>query len=78
MSLQEIDQDNFDFNDIDNFRPPEEEFPDICCRECKNWSWNAQRNLFLCTYHGFLVRGEDSCDEAEKMTSRKLSNKIFA
>ncbi|MBR1646775.1 MAG: hypothetical protein IJ685_08365 [Selenomonadaceae bacterium] len=63
--MQDIDQDFFDFSNIDNFRPPEEEFPDICCRECKYSSWNVQRNAFQCARYRFLVRGEDSCDEAE-------------
>ena len=63
--MQNTDQDFFDLNDVDNFKPPEEEFPDICCRECKYSSWNAQMNLFQCSCHGFLTPGEDTCDEAE-------------
>ncbi|MBR2518555.1 MAG: hypothetical protein IKE46_02020 [Selenomonadaceae bacterium] len=63
--MQNFDTDFFDFNNTDNFKPPEEEFPDVCCRECKNSSWNAQRNLFQCSCHEILVVGEDSCDEAE-------------
>lgn len=75
--MQYVEQEVFDFENIDNFRPPEEEFPAVCCRECKNVSWNAQRNLFHCDYHGIFVYGEDTCDEAEKLTSQ-LQKNFFA
>ncbi len=63
--MQDVEQEIFDFDDVENFRPPEEDFPDICCRECKNVSWNAQRKLFRCSCHEIFVYGEDTCDEAE-------------
>lgn len=63
--MQDVEQEIFDLDDVENFRPPEEEFPKVCCRECKNVSWNAQRNLFQCLRYGIFVDGSDSCDEAE-------------
>ena len=53
---------------IGSLKPPEEKFPDVCCRECKFSSWDVQRNLFHCACHGIFVTGEDSCDEAESLT----------
>lgn len=53
-------------NILDYLKPPEEEFPDICCEECKNSSYNRQKNLYRCECYGIFVEGNDTCDEAEK------------
>ena len=50
---------------LDWLKLPEEKFPVICCAECKNSVWHAEKNLYLCLYCGILVEGEDTCDEAE-------------
>ena len=75
--MQEIEQEVFDLDDVENFRPPEEKFPDVCCRECQNSSWNEQKNLFQCEWHGIFVVGADSCDEAEKLPLQ-LQKNFFA
>lgn len=50
---------------FDDFKPPQEKIPDICCEDCKYSTWLAQKKLFQCTWYGILVEGDDSCDEAE-------------
>lgn len=54
-----------DAENLDILKPSQEKFPDICCEDCKFSLWNAQKNLFWCTWYGIFVTGDDSCDEAE-------------
>ena len=56
---------SLDAANLDIFKPAQEKFPDISCKDCKFSLWLAQKNLFQCTWYGILVEGNDSCDEAE-------------
>ena len=63
--MQTVSQRTPDVQLLDWLKLPEEKFPSICCAECKNSVWNAEKKLYLCLYCGILVEGEDTCDEAE-------------
>ncbi|MBR1807293.1 MAG: hypothetical protein IJ774_13025 [Selenomonadaceae bacterium] len=59
------DSELIDAENLDILKPQQEKFSDICCEDCKFSLWNAQKNLFWCTWYGIFVTGDDSCYEAE-------------